>query len=276
MFDAALARRFALPVLAALGLGLGACSTASLVSPGDDPFGSFEQRLIGNTLAGLGLIPGQRERIDYAPRPPLAMPPLRAQTQLRPPEAPGQIAANQPNWPRDPDVLRREAAAREAADPGLATQREYNSYRRLSPEEMEALKSSAPNGTQVASSTPAWRENGGRVLGREELERGWADAPTDGSGLFQVDETVDVVAQNQERRSGPSRLEVDERSGAPGVNRNANPTTRIDTTRLASATAPERRSIVDPPGDLRTPAPDPTNGVVTEDKRTWLEKLFNR
>jgi hypothetical protein len=69
---------------------------------------SFDQKLIGSLLEGIGL---QRDRpgIDYHERAPLVIPTGR---DLPPPEAADAVASNNPAWPKDPDVTRRKEQKR--------------------------------------------------------------------------------------------------------------------------------------------------------------------
>lgn len=265
--------RSAAPAAALLAMALAGCS--GLGSDGrlrEDPLGNIEQRLIGDTLTGLGIAAPQRERIDYSPRAPLAMPPRAAAAQLPQPQAP--VTAQAPaNWPRDPDVVRREAAQREASRP-----RDYNwererDGRRMTVEEMEAQRNAGP---QIASRGPnePFRERN-VVLQRDELERGWT-RPEAGNSIFSVDETVDMTRGRQEEGQGAARRYLDEQSGGPGGGNRG--TARLDTSRLASQQQePPRRSLADPPTGMRTPAPDPTGGAITTDDRqnyNLFERLF--
>jgi hypothetical protein len=68
--------------------------------------------LAKNLLGAIGIIPRDREPIEYRERPPLVVP---QKFGLRPPVAPGAVEARNPNWPEDPDVKARRRAAADAA-----------------------------------------------------------------------------------------------------------------------------------------------------------------
>lgn len=85
--------------------GLAICA-AILAAPGparagdDDP--PFETKVLRGLLEGLGL-KRDGEAINYQERAPLVIPPGR---DLPPPETGNAAVANNPAWPKDPDVLR--------------------------------------------------------------------------------------------------------------------------------------------------------------------------
>lgn len=100
-----------LPVTAALGLAL---ATAAVVAPttaraGDDdtPGVPIDIQVLRNILTGIGLQDPNAPTIDYQERSPLVIPPDNA---LPPPVKPGAAVANNPNWPKDPDVVRAKLA----------------------------------------------------------------------------------------------------------------------------------------------------------------------
>ena len=98
-------------------LGAAACvALAAHVLPAfagdddDDDEPSFEQKIIGNLMHGIGAVNGTEKGIDYRERSPLVVPP---KIDLPPPQttsAPAQPA----NWPKDPDVEERRKARAEA------------------------------------------------------------------------------------------------------------------------------------------------------------------
>ncbi len=90
-------RKILVPAFGIFSLNLAACSSTGA----GEGYENFEQRVIGDTLAGIGIISKQREPIDYRPRAPLAMPPAGQKGQLPPPQA--SVAASNPAWPQDPD-----------------------------------------------------------------------------------------------------------------------------------------------------------------------------
>jgi hypothetical protein len=65
-------------------------------------------KLFDGVLEGLGLQKDGKAMINYQERPPLVIPPSRA---LPPPEHSDAVIANNPAWPKDPDVQRRKMEA---------------------------------------------------------------------------------------------------------------------------------------------------------------------
>ena len=99
---------------AAFGLVL---SAAALVCPApvhaaEDDLPA-DQKFLRGIMEGLGFRRDGEENINYQERSPLVIPPSRA---LPPPEQRGAATANNPAWPKDPDVERRKAQA--AAEKG--------------------------------------------------------------------------------------------------------------------------------------------------------------
>lgn len=94
---------------AAFGLVLGA---AALFCPapahaGDDDLPA-DQKFLRGVMEGLGFRRDGEETINYQERSPLVIPPGRT---LPPPEKSGAAIANNPAWPKDPDVERRKTQA---------------------------------------------------------------------------------------------------------------------------------------------------------------------
>ena len=116
-----------LPIAAVLGA---AVATAALVGPakagdGDRP---FDEQIIHNLLTGLGLQDPNAVQPTYEERPPLVIPKSDA---LPPPQKPGAAIAENPAWPKDPDVERAKERAR----------RERNEVRRTAGEEFRDQES---------------------------------------------------------------------------------------------------------------------------------------
>jgi hypothetical protein len=92
---------------AAFGLTLGA---VALLHPctaraADDDL-SIDQKFMRNVMEGLGLKRDGEATINYQERGPLVLPSSR---ELPPPERTDSVTANNPAWPKDPDVARRKA-----------------------------------------------------------------------------------------------------------------------------------------------------------------------
>lgn len=119
---------------AALSLALAAAVLAvSSPARAADDSEAFDQKLFRGLLEGLGL---QRDGagINYQERAPLVIPPSRA---LPPPERSDAVIANNPAWPKDPDVLRAKEEAERArtAIRGAGEQIEHD-QRVLRPDEL--------------------------------------------------------------------------------------------------------------------------------------------
>jgi hypothetical protein len=109
-------------VSAAVGLALGA---AALVLPAparaaDDDV-SVDQKFMRGIMEGLGLKRDGEATINYQERSPLVIPPSR---ELRPPERSDSATANNPAWPKDPDVERRRAQAASERGRNVSEERE--------------------------------------------------------------------------------------------------------------------------------------------------------
>ncbi|MGH6780362.1 MAG: hypothetical protein ACRECL_20485 [Bradyrhizobium sp.] len=103
------ARKHALR-LSAVAIGVGLLTASTVARAQDDGDGSdnktFEQKIIGDIMHGLGATNAEDSGIDYRERSPLVVPP---KLDLPPPvSAKSEVTA--PNWPKDPDVAARKAA----------------------------------------------------------------------------------------------------------------------------------------------------------------------
>ena len=107
---------------AAFGLALG---VAMFVGPAparaadDDP--SFDQKVMQSIMDGLGFKKDGEATINYQQRPPLVIPPSR---ELPPPESTDAVTANNPAWPKDPDVARRKMEAAMERNRNVSDERE--------------------------------------------------------------------------------------------------------------------------------------------------------
>jgi hypothetical protein len=91
-------------------------------------------KMFDRVLEGLGLRKDGEAMINYEERAPLVIPPSRT---LPPPERSDAVIANNPAWPKDPDVQRRKAEVEQEKKNTLNTsdQMLLNSYQ-LSPADM--------------------------------------------------------------------------------------------------------------------------------------------
>ncbi len=96
---------------AALGLMLAALVLAApMTARAADDDTPLDTKILRGFLEGIGLQKDNRS-INYQERAPLVIPPSKT---LPPPERADAASANNPAWPKDPDVIRaKEAAARE-------------------------------------------------------------------------------------------------------------------------------------------------------------------
>ena len=119
---------------AALSLALGAAllATALPVRAADDEV-PLDTKIMRGLMESLGLR-RDGEAINYQERAPLVIPPSRA---LPPPEKSDAVVANNPAWPKDPDVQRRkdEIARERKAIRGAGEQIEHD-QRVLRPDEL--------------------------------------------------------------------------------------------------------------------------------------------
>jgi hypothetical protein len=81
---------------------------------------SFDQKIMRSIMDGLGLKSDSEESINYRERAPLVIPSSR---DLAPPEQ-SDAAANNPAWPKDPDVERRKADAAREKNRNISDERE--------------------------------------------------------------------------------------------------------------------------------------------------------
>src|SRR3979411_1166076 len=95
---------------AAIALGFGLVMATGPVRAGDDEEEddrTFEEKIIGNIMSGLGATNMENKGIEYRERSPLVVPP---KLDLPPPAAAAAAEVKAPNWPKDPDEARRKAA----------------------------------------------------------------------------------------------------------------------------------------------------------------------
>jgi len=136
--------------LAAVLLGIGLVTAAGSARAADDENDeTFEEKIIGGIMRGLGGTNMENTGIEYRERSPLVVPP---KIELRPPD---NSEAKVANWPKDPDVARRKAA--------IAASKKN----KPSPEEA---------GRPLLPSELAQTKSGTSVAGSESLQPGTAGA----------------------------------------------------------------------------------------------------
>jgi len=122
----------------ALGVGLVMAAGAARAQDDDDEDDkTFEEKIIGGIMGGIGGTNMENRGIDYRERSPLVVPP---KLDLPPPES-VKSEVKDPNWPKDPDEARRKAA--------IAARKKQNkdpieSARILTPSELNAARTAPP------------------------------------------------------------------------------------------------------------------------------------
>jgi hypothetical protein len=106
------------------GLALGAAllgAPAPARAGDDDPSPSIDQKVMRGIMEGLGLKRDGEATINYQERAPLVIPP---RLDLPPPEKSDAVIANNPAWPKDPDIARRKEADRLQRNRNISEERE--------------------------------------------------------------------------------------------------------------------------------------------------------
>lgn len=136
--------------LAAVMLGVGLVMTVGVAraQDDDDDDRTFEEKIIGNLMAGIGATNMENRGIDYRERSPLVVPP---KIDLPPPAA-TSAEVNVPNWPKDPDDARRKKAI--AARKKEKSKDIYESGMPLKPSELNVARTApgTSGGTAVSES----------------------------------------------------------------------------------------------------------------------------
>ncbi len=101
-----------LPLAAVLGAALAATALAGSARAGDDSDRPIDQQIIHNILTGIGLQDPSDVPPTYRERSPLVIP---SNDQLPPPGSASAAVANNPAWPKDPDVERAKQLAAQRA-----------------------------------------------------------------------------------------------------------------------------------------------------------------
>src|SRR5262245_36035470 len=101
-----------------LMLGVAVTAGSAPVRAADDE-PSFDQKIVRGIMDGLGFKRDGEPGINYQERAPLVIPSSR---DLAPPEQAN--AANNPAWPKDPDVERRKAAEATEKNRNVSDERE--------------------------------------------------------------------------------------------------------------------------------------------------------
>jgi hypothetical protein len=143
--------------LAVVAIGIGLVMTVGAARAQDDDDEddkTFEEKIIGNIMAGIGGTNMENRGIEYRERSPLVVPP---KLDLPPPES-VKSEIKDPNWPKDPDEKRRKAAI--AARKKATTPKSLaEAARPLTPDELNAGRTAAPARTNSDPLQPGDKPN---------------------------------------------------------------------------------------------------------------------
>ena len=98
-----------LPVIAAVGAAIAVFALSAGPARAEDGDRPFDEQMIHNVLTSLGLKDPSEAQPSYQERPPLVIP---QSDTLPPPQNAGAAIANNPAWPKDPDVTRAKELAK--------------------------------------------------------------------------------------------------------------------------------------------------------------------
>ena len=127
-------RRAAYAGLLAVVLAMSAGMGAAFAQDDDDEDVPLDTKILRRFMKEMGFKRSEDVGIEYRERAPLVVPPS---LNLPPPQSEGSVARN-PNWPKDPDVARRnEASAAEKAKLRRSADAAQDEARPLRPDELE-------------------------------------------------------------------------------------------------------------------------------------------
>lgn len=126
-----------------LGVGLLVAAGAARAGDDDDEDKPFDQKILEGIMRGMGAVNMENSSIDYRERSPLVVPP---KLDLPPPVS-ASTEANVPNWPKDPDEMRRKAAI-------AARKKDRNKHRDATQSFNEAAAPVKPSELNVARTLP--------------------------------------------------------------------------------------------------------------------------
>jgi len=95
--------KLSLNAVLALALAAAVFSVPTLARAGDDDDVPLDTRIVRGIMEDLGLKSGREAEINYQERAPLVIPP---NADLPAPQQPGAAIANNPAWPKDPNIAR--------------------------------------------------------------------------------------------------------------------------------------------------------------------------
>jgi len=157
--------KFHASAVLSVALGVAVLATSLPARAADDEV-SLDNKIYRGILEGLGLRK-DGEPINYQERAPLVIPPSRA---LPPPEKSDALVANNPAWPKDPDVTRRKRQADQARNRNVSDERERE-QNPLRPDQLtpggNPRTAARPTQGEPNSATP-----GDRLTGAELNQKG--------------------------------------------------------------------------------------------------------
>lgn len=210
------------PIFTAVAVGL---TLAALAAPNlaraaeDEDDQAFDSKIFRGILEGLGFRKDGEAVINYQERAPLVIPP--SSSNLPVPEKSDAVIANNPAWPKDPDVQRKKEVIKRARAEAYksADEKQRDEQRVLSPSELTpgATATNRPPrvGNDPNRTASTWREDGDKLTPSQLGYRG---------GLFG-------------NMFGGKDDEVGRFTGEPG-----------------------RAALTDPPPGYQTPSPDQPYG----------------
>ncbi|RDV04921.1 hypothetical protein [Undibacter mobilis] len=158
-------RRF--PRQAVIAAAVFAVTLSVLVAPAraedGDEDEAFDSKILRNVMEGLGFVKDGQKIINYQERAPLVIPPS---VNLPIPEKPDAAIANNPAWPKDPDIQRKKQAAKQARLDRYksADEQQRDAQRVLSPNELTPGASATNRVPRVANdpnrTAGTWTESG--------------------------------------------------------------------------------------------------------------------
>jgi len=147
--------RLSLKAALAVALASAVFAVPTLARAGDDDSNAnvpIDTQIVRSIMEGLGFKRPGEAQIKYEERAPLVIPPNRA---LPPPQKAGAAIANNPAWPKDPDVARAKLIREQEAnrDVNAEVEREQNP---LPPDQLAP----GPRGPRTANRTVASGDTG--------------------------------------------------------------------------------------------------------------------
>jgi hypothetical protein len=121
MYKMRLTNKFTIRASVGLALSATVLFGAMPARAADDDEPGIDEKIVNSIMTGLGFKKDGAAEINYQERGPLVIPNGR---ELPPPESPDAVTANNPAWPKDPDVTRRKKQAAMARNRNVSDERE--------------------------------------------------------------------------------------------------------------------------------------------------------